>query len=75
MAHTAKIVSKEKLSDSAIAVKLRCCEDESTDSVSTIYLWGENDTASLPEKIAKQKERVQNQHERMNLAMEALGKL
>ena len=37
MEHTAKTIEFKQLSDGALAVRVRCCDDETTDSWHTVY--------------------------------------
>jgi hypothetical protein len=37
MSHTTQVVKIEQVSDECICVKIRCCDDEKTDAVLTVY--------------------------------------
>lgn len=61
MSHQAKIVAVSKLAPGLIAVKVRCCDDPSTDSVLT--LGGlDREQAELDVAIAAHHKKVETQH-------------
>jgi hypothetical protein len=72
MPHVAKVIEKKQLSDGAIAIRLRCCGDPSTDSIATLYVKADTDVAAW---AAKEKTRVQDAHARMLAAHVALDSL
>lgn len=75
MEHKAILIKTQKLSDGAIAITHRCCEDEITDSVSTLYVT-ENTTPEAITAWAKSEcERVQNQHDRLEAAHQHIQSL
>jgi hypothetical protein len=47
MEHRTEVIDVQHLADTMIAVKLRCCGDESTDSVHTIEVSGEQSEPDL----------------------------
>ena len=62
MEHNTEVVKVEHSSDTQIAVTLRCCADESTDSVHTIEVSGEHTDAELQEWLNGRHSHVQGLH-------------
>jgi hypothetical protein len=57
MSHTTKIVKTQQLSDEAVAVTIRCCDNKLTDSVLTIYDVGKLSPEQLTKDIDKHHDR------------------
>lgn len=60
--HTTEVVKVEHISDTQVAVTLRCCADESTDSTHTIEVGGEQADADLQEWLNGRHAHVQGLH-------------
>jgi hypothetical protein len=63
MVHTVKVVSKKRLSDGQIAVCLRCCDDESTDSWSTLGITGQTVPADIAAWVQDRKADIKALHQ------------
>jgi hypothetical protein len=61
-------VDVQHVSDTMLAVKLRCCGDTSTDSVHTIEVSGSLAEADLQAWLAARHTRVQSLHEKSTKA-------
>lgn len=75
MTHTTKIVEKKILSDGAIAVRVRCCGDSSTDSVTTIYIKPSTTEKEVGDLMQKHHDHVSKQHEALLRALELVSKI
>lgn len=62
MEHKTQAVNIEHITDTQIAVKIRCCGDESTDSVHTIEVSGELTEADLQAWLDGRHTHVQGLH-------------
>ena len=68
MTHKTEVFGVQHLSDGEIAVKLRCCGDESTDSVHTIEVSGDLAQADLQAWLDGRHAQVQGLHEKRERA-------
>lgn len=75
MEHNTEVVKVEHISDTQIAVTLRCCADDSTASVHTIEVSGEQDDANLQEWLNGRHAHVQGLHEKRERAKVFFEKL
>lgn len=60
--HDPQIISIQQISDGAIAVRVRCCGDPSTDSSYTEFFTPDTDFTSVQSNIESHKTRVADQH-------------
>lgn len=63
MQHTTTVIETKVLSDAAIAVLCRCCDDQTTDSWHTIYVTPSTTEAELDQEITAHVSRVHARHE------------
>ena len=75
MPHNAVVVEHKILSDGALAVKHRCCDDPNTDSFSTIYITPSTTAEDLDKHVADGKARVEAQHAALLTAQDYVKKL
>jgi len=75
MTHTTKIVEKKIVSNGAIAVRVRCCDDSSTDSVTTIYIKPSMTEKEIVDLVQNHHAYVSRQHETLLRAAELISKL
>ncbi len=75
MEHKTEVVEVQHVSDTMIAVRLRCCGDESTDSVHTIEVSGEHTEADLQAWLDGRHVHVQGMHDKRETAKAFLKKL
>ena len=73
--HKTEIINVQHLADTLIAVTLRCCSDESTDSVHTIEVSGENTEADLQVWLEGRHAHVQSLHGKREAAKSFFKKL
>jgi len=74
MEHTAKVISVETLGDDHLAVKVRCCGDESTDSCLTLTNLGRTEQ-EIDADIEAHRERVASQHAKRESAKRHVERL
>lgn len=72
MSHKAEIIHKKRASNGAIAVRIRCCGDPSTDSMATLHIRPGTDVAAFK---AREIARVEAEHEAMLQAEKELESL
>jgi hypothetical protein len=58
MSHTTKIVKTQQLSDEAVGITIRCCDNKLTDSTLTIYNVGKLSPEQLTKDIDMHHDRV-----------------
>jgi hypothetical protein len=58
MSHTTQVVETKQVSDEAITVRIRCCGNEKTDSVLTIYNVVNLTQAQIEAQVDKHHDRV-----------------
>lgn len=63
MTHVAKLVEVKPLSDGALSVRARCCDDPTTDSCRTIYGLEQHTTETLDSDIEGHLAAVKRNHE------------
>lgn len=73
--HKAKHIEIKQLSDGAIAVKTRCCDDPSTDSWITVYVKPESTEEELQLSLDTHAAKIENQHEAMSLHMKTISRI
>lgn len=66
--HKSKVTAVKVLSDGQLAVKVRCCEDESTASWLTVNNTHEHDADSLREIVVAHQLRVEAHHAKRDKA-------
>lgn len=74
MPHQSEIVHVAAASDGAIAVRVRCCGDQTTDSVLTIFEL-HRDNSEIDKDIAAHQARVEKLHEARSRAIEHMERL
>jgi len=62
MTHTTEIVDVKHVADELLAVKVRCCGDEKTDSWHTMHATVYTDEAKLQEGLQRAQKRVADVH-------------
>ena len=62
MAHTAKIIEVKSLSDGALSIKARCCDDPTTESCRTVYGLESHTEATLDAEASAHCAEVQRKH-------------
>lgn len=65
MNHVTEIISTQQVSDEAIAVKIRCCDNPLTDSVHTLYGVAKMSALQLEQIIDAHHNRVALKHQGM----------
>lgn len=56
--HTTKVVKTQQISDEAIAVTIRCCDNAQTDSTVTIYGAANKTAAQIEDTVSKHHDAV-----------------
>lgn len=74
MAHMTKIIKMEQVSDEAVTVTVRCCDDPHTDSVLTIYGIHNLSATKLDEYINKHHDNVAAKCKGMGLGKDLLSR-
>lgn len=75
MAHISKVVEWREVSNGQIAVKIRCCDDPSTDHWHTMASQVAADNGRLMSSLATAHSLVTDQHDKHTKAKENLKKL
>ena len=75
MSHTSKLVEVIHVADEALAVRVRCCDDPTTDSVHTIYGLHNLSEADIDVQITQHKARVETKHEAKQRALQHVVRL
>jgi hypothetical protein len=75
MEHKTEVVEVQHVADTLIAVRLRCCGDESTDSVHTIEVSGDLAQAALQAWLDGRHAAVQGLHDKREAAKNFFNKL
>jgi len=75
MEHKTKIVAKKKLADGQLAVLLRCCDDQTTDSWHTLHFNKNTKPADVDAWLADRHQHVQDGHEAARLLDEHIASL
>jgi hypothetical protein len=63
MAHKAEIIEIQDLSDGALAVRARCCDDPLTDSVHTVYNLHAKEDLEIEREMADHAMNVEQKHQ------------
>ena len=66
MSHITKIVETQQVSDGAISVRIRCCDNPKSDSTLTVYI------AGLSDEMVKSK--IDKHHDKVAAACAAMAK-
>lgn len=75
MEHKTEVIDVQHLADTMIAVRLRCCGDETTDSVHTIEVGGDMADADLQTWLDGRHTHVQDLHDKRENAKAFFEKL
>ena len=74
MSHKTEVI-KAGMTDEAIAITIRCCGDEKTDSALTVYGIHKMTPEQLEVEVNNHHDRVAAKHEAMGKMKDALGSL
>jgi hypothetical protein len=72
---TVEVIKVEHLANTLVAVTLRCCGDESTDSVHTFEVSGEHTEADLQAWLDSRHAHVKRQYHKRETAKDFFNKL
>lgn len=75
MAHKAEVVAQKQLSDGALAICVRCCDDPLTDSWHTVYDLENVDDAAMDNEIAMHVNNVEKKHAGMERVKQHIQKI